>query len=101
MGALENSRMRWVAAMPSISGIMISMRIRWISFLLDKLHRLTSGIGLKQTVVAHGQINFQSIYNVWLVITNQNVVHVFFTSPPLHYIPGKFKMKEAAFLRIL
>ena len=54
-------------------------------FLLDKLHRLTSGIGLKQTVVAHGQINFQSIYNVWLVITNQNVVHVLHLSAPSLY----------------
>lgn len=87
MGALENSRMRWVAAMPSISGIMISMRIRWISSFWTKLHRLTSGIGLKQTVIAHGQINFQGIYNVWLVITNQNVVHVLHLSCPFIISP--------------
>ncbi len=45
-------------------------------FLLHKLHGLTSGVGFEQLVVSHGQIDFQSVYNVWLVVTNQNVVHV-------------------------
>lgn len=69
-------------------------------FFLDKLHGLTSGIGFEQLVVSHGQINFQSVYNVWLVITNQNVVHVLHLSP-LHYTRRKFKMKEAPSLKIL
>ena len=66
------------------------------------LHRLGAGEGLKQIVPLGGQVYFQRVDDIRLIVANQNVVHM--VSLPLviffsYYITGFFKMKEVYFLK--
>ena len=65
-------------------------------------HRLGAGEGLKQIVPLGGQVYFQRVDDIRLIVANQNVVHM--VSLPLviffsYYITGFFKMKEVYFLK--
>ena len=90
MGALENSRHHHVQ----------QNQVNVVVF--RDLHRLRAGERLKQIVPLGGQVYFQRVDDVRLVVANQNIVHVVFLPLVIffsYYITGFFKMKEVYFLK--
>ena len=41
----------------------------------DSFHRLRTGIRFKKPVTLRRKIDLQSIYNIRLVVTDQNIIH--------------------------
>ena len=61
-----------------------------------QLHRLLAVVGLVQVVSFRGQIDFQRVYNILLIVTNQNPIHIHSSvcSPSATIIPFPFLIRK-------